>query len=49
MKVRTVFIHPKNGLQDISILQAPSVEHVVGKLKEIGCEVLTAEEEKDSN
>lgn len=47
MKVRVVFIHPQSGLQDISVLQAPSVEHVVGKLKEVGCEVLTAEEEKN--
>lgn len=47
MVVRTVFIHPKTGLHDVSVQQAPSIEYVVNRLKEIGCKVLTAEEEKE--
>lgn len=46
MVVKTLFIHPEKGLQDVLIQNAPSVEFVRNKLKEIGCEVLTAEEEK---
>jgi hypothetical protein len=46
MKVRTTFIHPTKGLQDVTIENAPSIEDVVNKLKENGCGVLTAEEEK---
>jgi hypothetical protein len=46
MIVRATFIHPEKGLQDVSIQHAPSVEDVVNKLKDIGCAVLTAEEEK---
>ena len=47
MKVRTVFIHPDKGLQDTTVQNATSVEEVVDKLKELGCGVLTAEEETE--
>lgn len=46
MKVRTTFIHPTKGIQDVTVENAPSIEDVTNKLKEIGCSVLTAEEEK---
>lgn len=46
MKVRVTFIHPTKGMQDATIDNAPSVEEVSNKLKEIGCSVLVAEEEK---
>jgi len=46
MKVRTLFIHPERGLQDAVIENAPSVQYVIDKLKEVGCAVLTAEEER---
>lgn len=46
MKVRTTFIHPTKGIQDATIENAPSAEDVKSKLEEIGCSVLTAEEEK---
>lgn len=46
MKVRTTFIHPIKGVQDVTVENAPSVEHVVTKLNEIGCSVLVAEEAK---
>lgn len=42
--VRTVFLHPEKGLQDVSIQQAPSVDDVVSKLKNMGCVVLSAEQ-----
>jgi hypothetical protein len=46
MIVRVTFIHPEKGLQDVSIQDVPSVDNVVTKLRDIGCAVLTAEEEK---
>lgn len=46
MKVRTLFIHPEKGLQDISVTEAQTVEEVVERLEEIGCKVLSAEEEE---
>jgi hypothetical protein len=46
MKVRTVFIHPTKGIQDVTVENAPSVEDVTNKLEKIGCSILAAEEEK---
>lgn len=46
MKVRVTFIHPTKGIQDATVENAPSVEDVTNKLKEIGCSVLTSKEEK---
>jgi hypothetical protein len=46
MKVRTTFIHPTNGIQDVTIENAPSIEATINKLEELGCAVMTAEEEK---
>ncbi|NYV64629.1 hypothetical protein HYI36_05125 [Bacillus sp. Gen3] len=46
MNVRTTFIHPTKGIQDVTVKNASSVEEVTNRLNEIGCAVLTAEEEK---
>ncbi|WP_185830839.1 hypothetical protein [Siminovitchia terrae] len=44
MTVRVLFIDPKKGLKDVSIQEAPSVDDVVSKLKNMGCVVLSAEQ-----
>lgn len=46
MKVRILLIHPKKGIHDVLIENAPSVEDATNKLKGIGCTILRAEEEK---
>lgn len=46
MKVRVTFIHPERGLHDVTIEDASSVSDVIDKLREIGCSVLVAEEER---
>lgn len=44
MTVRAIFLHPEKGLQDVSIQEAPSIDDVVSKLKNMGCVVLSAEQ-----
>lgn len=46
MKVRVIFIHPTKGVNDATIEYASCVEDVVNKLNEVGCSVLSVEEEK---
>jgi hypothetical protein len=45
MKVNVLFIHPVSGMHDITVEEAPSVEHVRKRLEEEKCQVLRIEED----
>jgi hypothetical protein len=49
MKVNVLFIHPVSGMHDVTVEEAPSVEHVRKRLEEEKCQILNIEEALTQN
>lgn len=48
MKVHVIFSHPSQGIRDVRILKATSLEAVVKKLTDEGCTIIHASEEGEN-